>query len=320
MVVKVVDEVTAVHIFPIKSCREATVGRQLPRELAVGPRGFLVGAATDRGWVLADAEDLFVSQRGWDEQQARKHRGDRILATVAVDIGPDELTVEVAGHGSLRVPLEADRGGRRSVRIFGPDLAVTDEGEEPARFFSELLGRPVRLTQADPSRPRMLPDRYHRPGAANQSAGADGRPFSLASQASLDHLHDLVGWAPGTWPLTQYRANIDIDGRGLGPFGEDTLRRVRIGKMEAHVVKAISRCPIPNIDQASGDDSDRPSTRLLRAGRMGWNAGDDPSGRPEPFFAQSLNHVHVTEPEQTVRVGDPLRVLEAGESNTVLRS
>jgi uncharacterized protein YcbX len=314
-----IDIVNALHIFPIKSCHEATVLGQLPSELHVGQRGFEQNGAADRGWVVDDEDNLFVTQRGWNRQLAVKHPGDKILATVAVDIQSDHLAISAEGYGQLFVPLNTTNTEPRVVTIFGPELPVIDEGEEAASFFSALLGRSVRLAKADPTKPRMLPDKYQRPGAANQSAAADGRPFTLASQASLDHLHDLSGWERGRMPLSRYRANIDMAGAALGPFGEDTLRTVRVGDMTAYIVKALTRCPIPNVNQDTGSDEGRLSTKLLRPFRMGWAAGEDTSGKAEPFFAQSLNHIYEPREQQIIRVGDPLVALETGEPNVILK-
>ncbi|HUD10443.1 MAG TPA: MOSC N-terminal beta barrel domain-containing protein [Candidatus Saccharimonadales bacterium] len=313
------DTVSALHLFPIKSCHEATAYGEPITELEVGPTGFRVGPAIDRGWVIADEDDLFVSQRGWDESQSRKHRDDRMLATVAVDIQHDHLAVSAPEHGAVVIPFEEPEGRKGSIRIFGPELPVTEEGEEVNTFFTDLLGRLVRVTRADLMRPRFLPDKYTRQGAANRSAGADGRPISLASQASLDYIHDLADIPHGILPLTSFRANIDIEGEVFGPFGEDKLRYVRVGEMGAHVVKALSRCPIPNIDQNTGDDSQRLSTKLLRP-RMGWALGDDTAQRPEQFFAQSLNHRYIPGFRHIVKIGDPVIAEATGESNVVLKS
>lgn len=136
----------------------------------------------------------------------------------------------------------------------------------------------------------------------------------------MAQLHDDLGWPRGKVPLNRYRTNVDIEGLALGPFGEDTIRQLRIGVVSAYVVKALERCPMPNIDQTTGSDLERLSTKLLRPTRMGWAVGDDPEAKNAmPFFAQSLNHVYVSGEQQTIKVGDPVIVTEAGEPNVILK-
>ena len=293
------DVIASVHLYPIKSTHEATFNGQPITELDVGPTGFRIGEAIDRGWVI-DEDGLFISQRGWDENQGLKHKEDSILATVIVDVRHDHLYVSKTAYGDIAIPFEFNGQEEGEVKIFGPNLPVIYEGSEVSNFFSTLLGRAVRLARADKNRPRILPEKYRRAGAANQVAGADGRPFSLASQSSLDYLHDLAGIPRGTLPISAYRANVVIQGDQFGPFGEDYLRFVRLGRMGASVVKALSRCPIPNIDQDTGDTSKRLSTKLTMP-RRGWAVGDDTTSSTDPYFAQSLNHEY--DPDQTIAVG-----------------
>lgn len=141
--------------------------------------------------------------------------------------------------------------------------------------------------------------------------------MSLVSQSSLDHLHDLAGEPRGSLPLDRFRANIDIPGAAFGPFGEDRLRRVRIGDLDAHVVKAILRCPVPNIDQRTGEDSLRLATRLL-VPRLGWVKGGE-GRRALQAFGQALNHVCSAEPSVSVKVGDPVLPTDVGEPNLTLK-
>lgn len=310
------DIVTSVHLYPIKSCHETTYNGEPITQLEVGPTGFQIGDVRDRGWVIDDG-GVFVSQRGWDECQALKYKEDRILATVRVDIRDTHLHVSAQNHGELDIPLEFDGHEEGSVKIFGPELPVVYESDDISEYYSSLLGRAVKLAKADTSRPRVLPEKYCREGAANRSAGADGRPFSFASQSSLDFLHDQAGIARGSLPITAYRANVVIGGDQFGPFGEDYLRFVRIGKMGAHVVKALSRCPIPNINQETGDDSQRLSTKLTMT-RRGWVVGDDVGSKPEPFFAQSLNHEYDDNQTISVGQGDPVKAEEFSETPNVI--
>ena len=313
------DRVIGVHLFPIKSCQEATIDGELPKALVVGETGFEHAGVADRALVIKDETDLFVSQRGWNANHARKHVGDTALAGVAVDISGGLVTISAVSHGSLTLPAHSVEAESHPVQIFGPELVATDLGDESAQFFSELLGRAVRLVKADPHHPRMLGTSYQRPGAANMSAGADGRPFSVASQASLDYLHELIRWPVGRLPMNRFRASIDIAGDGFGPFGEDKVAKWEIARVTMYGVKALSRCPMPNFNQETGED-DRLSTQLLSKTRMGWPVATDITQRAEPIFAQSLNHVIPEAEDRIVEVGDIVTAIEVTESNAILKA
>lgn len=310
------DFVTGVHIFPIKSCHEATVDGEPPSRLSVGLTGFESYGAIDRGWLIADNEALFVSQRGWDGSQAVKFPGDRELATVMVDILKDRLHVYHEDFGDLDVPTDTSSDAvSQRVRIHSSELSVYDEGEEASEFFSDILHRPVRLYKADRNSFRFVPKEYRREGTSNTVAGADGFPFLLTSQASLDQVVGEAGLPPDSVILSRYRGNIEIDGRKIGPFGEDHALKVRIGNMGAYIVKACSRCPIPNIDQNTGI-RDNLSTKILRS-RMGWTTDSDLEDKPKPYFGQNLNHLF--EPGLSVGVGDEVNVIESGSPNVILK-
>lgn len=313
------DMVLGVHLFPIKSLHEATVDGQFPAELTVGPTGFEHNGVADRMWVVREQDGLFVSGRGWDEKKSLKHNDDKRLATVAVDIRHDHLLVSAEGHGSIQIPLDTEGTTESTVRIFGPELPVIDECDEPAQYFSDFLQRAVRLAKADSTRPRLLDEKYRRADASNRAAGADGRPFSIASHTSLDYLHDVLGWKRGRLPISQFRSNIEIDGRAIGAFGEDRARAWRIGSTAVfYETKALPRCPEANINQETGDNKEKLATKLLGQTRMGWSAGADMKSKPEPHFAQSLNH-KADSIGSTVAEGDPVVVGEWGEPNFVQR-
>src|SRR5581483_4742636 len=153
--------VTGVHIFPIKSCREATVEGEFPAELKVGQTGFQVGQVVDRGLVVADENRLFASQRGWDnvETEHRGFPGDARLATVAVDIRRDHLSLTAEGFGTLELGLDRLDGPSERLTIFGNPFFGRTMGAESARFFSGVVSREVQLYQFDPQFPRAIHNR-----------------------------------------------------------------------------------------------------------------------------------------------------------------
>jgi MOSC domain-containing protein len=291
------DRVTALNLYPLKSAHAATVNGEFPTALPVGVTGFEVNGVRDRDWVLFDpANNCFVSQRGWDADQKQRHRGDRRLATVHLDIQSDHVAVaSAAGH--LELPNEPIEGAHRELDIFGKKLPVVEQAKGASDYFSRLLEREVMLVRSDHERSRALPAHYQREGAFNQVAGADGFPFLLTSEASLAAAHARSGKPQGSVPIDRYRGNVVIAGDELGPFREDyidTASPFRIGEVGAWVVKACSRCPIPNNDQESGE---------LVGGGIGilqGRRGKIFTGEEGKFFGQNLAHAN----EGIIGVGD----------------
>ena len=309
------DVVQNINIFPLKSAHAATVEGAEPERLAVGPTGFQAYGARDREFVLYDArERTMVTQRGWDASGRKViFPDDRRLATVRIDIRPDHLALDTPGFGAIEIPAEVADGEPEEIEIFGKELPVIRQGREVADYFSRLLMRDVTLYRADRERPRVLPERYRTPGASNQVAGADGFPFLLTSQASLDRQHIRNGMNLDMVPIERYRGNIVLSGYVIGAFFEDRIELMRIGDTEAEVVKACARCPIPNIDQQTGERGGS-GLKVLRG-----RAGMDDSGTAGVFFGQNLNHVYGL--GQEIRIGDPVSVLSiADRGNVELRA
>lgn len=158
--------------------------------------------------------------------------------------------------------------------------------------------------------PRSIKALYHQPVASNQVGFADGGAILLASEPSLQQLNTEMDEPV---PMNRFRPNIVVDGAQLAPYDEDYWIKVRIGALEAFVVKASDRCVIPDVDQDTAVVGK--AVRRALATRRGVNAHDETN--KGVFFAQNLNHVYT--PGVTVRLGDAVEVLERStEPNVVL--
>lgn len=297
----VIDRVTDVNFYPLKSAHAATVDGEVPVTLPVGQTGFEVNGIRDRDFVLFDpADNCFVSQRGWDTRRKLRHKTDRQLAAVCLDVQSDHMLVS-SSIGQIELANAPASGRRMSLDIFNKQLPVIEQSRDSSHYFSTLLGREVMLVRTDHERLRVLPDHYRREGAYNQVAGADGFPFLMVSETSLASAHQHSGLEQGTVPINRYRGSVVIAGNGLGAFGEDFINgqaKFHIGDIGVWAVKACSRCPIPNNDQESGRVAGG-GLRVLR-GRMGRIF----TGEVGAFFGQNLTHAN----EGFISVGDPVIV------------
>ena len=196
------------------------------------------------------------------------------------------------------------------LRIFGKSFPCIDQGDAAARFFGQLLGRPVRLVRADRDHPRILPERYQRDGAANQAAGHDGHSLSLLNAASWRATLGSNAIPPEDVPMDRYRMSVIIDDDGhedVAPFDEDFWRRVQVGNVAAYVVNATMRCAETNVDQETGRLAAVGGLRALR-GRVGLNN----RGERGVFFGVYLNPVPAD--GQSIVAGDSFEVNEAADT------
>ena len=285
-----IGKVTGVNIFPIKSLQPATVDGQMPSELQVGRTGFVAHDVADRQWSLF-YDGYFVSQRGFQPgtRKADFKVSDARLATVAVDIREDHVHVHAPGRngGHLDIATRMPSSVTQPMRVHSHVLDVLEEGPEAAKFFTKFLGRGVRLMRANPALPRYVPLLYRRTGATNQVGAADGFPFLLMNQASLDALHHRAGISLGTVALLRFRANTETE--LSEPFIEDRLQRISIEQtFTADNVKPCKRCSIPGVDPRRGV-VDNMAYKILgaRAGDIAITDAEPESGM---YLGANLNH------------------------------
>lgn len=121
---------------------------------------------------------------------------------------------------------------------------------------------------------------------------ADGYPFMLLSQASLD---DLNARLPVPLPMRRFRPNLMV--AGATPFAEDTWKRVRIGNVVFRVAKPCERCIIPTVDPQAGVFAGKEPLRTLATYRKVGS---------KVLFGQNL----IAEGMGVLRVGDSVQRLE----------
>ncbi|MCD0483760.1 MOSC domain-containing protein [Streptacidiphilus sp. ASG 303] len=288
------SRLTSLHVHPLKS------GRRLsPQSAAVEPWGL----AGDRRWMLADPSGRFVSQR----EHPR-------LALVRAEPRPDGgLLLAAPGARPLEVAApSAERGDPTAgVEVWGTPFRAAVAAAEAHAWFSALFGADLRLVHLDDPLARPADPEYA-PGVTVSMA--DGFPLLLAATASLDALNAAIAAdhaggpdpeAGAPVPMERFRPNLVVG--GTEPWAEDGWRRIRVGEVVFRVVKPCGRCVITTTDQETGTVRGPEPLRALgrhrRIGRrllFGQNlVPERPAGQAGPVLG-------------TVRVGDPVAVLEEG--------
>lgn len=258
--------VSALYIYPLKSA----AGIEVPLGI-VGDRGF----EHDRRFMLVDERGRFLSQR---EIPA--------MARLQTRMGADSLRVEFEKR-SLEIPLAPPERDRVTVEVWDDRCeAIEVEG---GAWFSEALGRPCRLVFMPDDSIRAVDSDYASHGEI--VSFADGFPFLLVSQASVDELTTRVG---EPMSVLRFRPNIVVE--GCAPGAEDAWRRVRIGDVPFALVKPCSRCEIVTIDPSSGQRGKEPLTALAAYRKQGRKV----------MFGQNV----LAEASGQLRVGDKVTVLD----------
>jgi uncharacterized protein YcbX len=172
-------------------------------------------------------------------------------------------------------------------------------GAVAAQWFSDFLGRKLRLVRFDPEFRRLSNRRWTgEVEALNQFS--DGYPLLLASTASLDLLNAKLA-AAGRPPvgIERFRPNIVL--AGLEAHDEDRLDVLRIaadgGEVQIRPVKPCTRCPIPNIDPATAQ-VDPVVGDTLQAYRRNQDF--------EGAVTFAMNAVILSGFDSTLRIGQPV--------------
>jgi len=265
---------SAIHIFPLKSCAP------LARTQALVERRGLAG---DRRWMIVDANGRFVTGR----DQAR-------LTLVRAFPDGDGLALSAPGLPDLRVPAPRADGARVQTAVWGAAVTPLLASEEASAWISAHLGLPSRLVHMDAACMRRVKAKYDgRYGEDDDEVSlADGFPLLLISQAALDLLNSKL---TKPVPMLRFRPNLVV--AGTAPHAEDGWKRIRIGEAEFDVVKPCSRCVFTTVDFDSGrrDPAGEPLRTLITYRR----------GPDGVTFGQNL----IPRKLGTLRVGDAVEVI-----------
>jgi uncharacterized protein YcbX len=265
----------SIHIYPLKASRGTDLNSSL-----VEPWGL----AGDRRWLLVDKAGRFISQR---EEPA--------MARVTVRHADQALTVSAAGYPELSVaaPSGDDGGEMLDVTVWRSTVMASAAGPAADAWFSEFLGRRVRLVYLDDPTRRAVNPEFG--SAGDVVSFADGYPLLLTNTASLGALN---GWLTedGDQPVPMSRFRPSVVVAGSGPWAEDGWRRIRIGAVSFRVVKPCGRCMVTTIDQITGEVGKQPLRLLGRRRLIGT----------ELVFGQNM----IPEAPGTICVGDPVEILE----------
>jgi uncharacterized protein len=267
------------YIHPVKSLRGCAVTEVQVDEL--GPVG-------DRRFLVVDATGKFLTQRTHPR-----------MACVATALTVDTLALSADGHGGLQVPRFSPPGSpTRTVTVWKSEGLVADDcGDAVAEWLSSFLATAVRMVRIGKDFTRPVKPAKAKPG--DVVSFADGYPFLLIGQASLDHLNDrLQENGADPVPMNRFRPNLVVTGGT--PFAEDGWAHFRIGGVTFRNAGLCARCIVTTTDQQTGERTGPEPLRTLATFRR------DAADPTDVNFGINL----VNETKQGVlRIGDAVEVL-----------
>jgi uncharacterized protein len=270
--------VARLFVYPVKSCAGVELREAVLTE---------TGLDLDRAWMVVDEAGEFVSQRELPR-----------MALIRPQLKLSEVVLRAPGMLALHLAIDTVEEPAR-VRVWDDEVDAYDMGAVAAQWFSDFLGRKLRLVRFDPEF-RRLSSKEWTQGAEALNQFSDGYPLLLASTASLEELNQkLAAQGKPAVGIERFRPNIVLE--GLQAQDEDRLDLVRIaadgGEVQLQPVKPCPRCPIPNIDPATAEIDPAVSDTL-----QGYRRNELVGGA----VTFGMNAIVLEGIDRTLRVGQPV--------------
>lgn len=271
----VTARIARLFVYPVKSCAGVELREAVLTE---------TGLDLDRAWMVVDAEGGFVTQRELPR-----------MALIRPQLKVNEVVLRAPGMLALHLAIDTVEEPAR-VRVWDDEVPAFDMGAVAAQWFTDFLGRPLRLVRFDPEF-RRLSNQQWTGGAEALNQFSDGYPVLVASTASLDLLNTKLA-AQGHAPvgIERFRPNIVLE--GIEAHDEDRLDLMHIatddGEVQLRPVKPCPRCPIPNIDPATAESDPVVSDTL-----QGYRRNEVVGGA----VTFGMNAIVVEGVDRTLRVG-----------------
>ena len=263
--------ISELHIYPIKSLRGISV-----KSTKVTDRGF----EYDRRWMLVDHFGGFMTQREYPQ-----------MALINVEIDDKGLNVYHRNRKNLRkhfIPLNISKSNVITVPIWDDTCSALLVGSDSDKWFSEALDVECKLVYQPFESRRTVDQKYAKENAL--VSFADGYPFLIISQASLDDLNSKLD---EPLPMNRFRPNIVFTGGD--PYQEDNMKTFKVGNIIFYGVKPCARCAIITTNQETAERLHEPLKTLATFRKF----------ENKVLFGMNLLH----EGNGKVNVGDKIEIL-----------
>jgi len=202
------------------------------------------GLEFDRRWMLIDETNTFMSQRINSE-----------LALFKLEPNATGFVVSLRDHSIELSYQKEPLLGEIKARVWDDEVVVYEVSEAHSRWFSQQLGVRCKLVSFPEENERKVDPLY---AAQNDHVSlADGYPFLIIGQASLDDLNSRLAE-----PILMNRFRPNLVFTGGTPFEEDAWSYFTIGKNRFKGVKPCARCILITVNQESAEKGKEPLATL----------------------------------------------------------
>jgi uncharacterized protein YcbX len=228
--------ITQLTIYPVKSCAGIDVQQAL-----LTPAGLSTGTCADREWMIVDPAGQFLTQR--------EHPRMALIQPVLME---EALLLSAPDQLPFSLPLQHDlHAVTCMVGIWDDKVEAADCGDAAARWCSHVLDSPCRLVRFGVTSRRVSSGRWTG-GQGVPTRFSDGYPILVIGDASLADINaHMTAAGRSALPMNRFRPNVVIG--GLEAFEEDYVAEFTVGEAVLQPVKPCPRCPIPSIDQTTGE-------------------------------------------------------------------
>jgi uncharacterized protein YcbX len=229
---------SAITLYPIKSCAGLSL-----EEATLTPLGLMSAQIYDREWMVVDENGICLTQR----EHPR-------MALIKPTLKGTTLELQAPGMLRLEIPLglpDPQTAPTLQTQVWDDSVLAYDCDALTAEWFTQAIGVPCRLARFHANAERAVSTQWTN-GVQASTMFSDGYPILVAGNASLEDLNQkLVAAGRSAIPMNRFRPNLVID--GIEAFEEDYAESFQLGDAVLKPVKPCPRCPMPSVDQATGE-------------------------------------------------------------------
>jgi len=275
---------SAITLYPIKSCAGLSL-----QEATVTSLGLMTEQIYDREWMVVDEHGMCLTQR----EHPR-------MALIKPALKGTTLEVQAPGMLRLEIPLglpDPATAPTLTTRLWEDTVLAYDCDALTAEWFTRAVGTPCRLARFHANAERPVSTKWTN-GVQATTMFSDGYPILVAGEASLEDLNQkLIVAGRQALPMNRFRPNLVID--GIEAFEEDYAESYQIGEVLLKPVKPCPRCPMPSVDQATGEFGPDPMDIM-----QSYRAKPELEGA----LCFGMNAILIAGEDQRVRVGQEIEV------------
>ncbi|SDH20162.1 MULTISPECIES: MOSC domain-containing protein [unclassified Duganella] len=275
---------SAITLYPIKSCAGLSL-----QEATVTSLGLMTEQIYDREWMVVDENGMCLTQR----EHPR-------MALIKPALKGTTLEVQAPGMLRLEIPLglpDPATAPTLTTRLWEDTVLAYDCDALTAEWFTRAVGTPCRLARFHANAERPVSTKWTN-GVQATTMFSDGYPILVAGEASLEDLNQkLIAAGRQALPMNRFRPNLVID--GIEAFEEDYAESYQIGEVLLKPVKPCPRCPMPSVDQATGEFGPDPMDIM-----QSYRAKPELEGA----LCFGMNAILIAGEDQRVRVGQEIEV------------